>query len=151
MYLDDKPPTAAAAPAGATDPQAEEVKTIRIVNLYFECQDKPNLCAVREWLKSIGKKVSPDSLTKINGMIEKFKSSIKTENLNPKIFDIAFVVQARQNSTHTTKTYLMTVADHTKLQEVLGFINEKFQLSQTGLIRDKIWANKKAASIDEGQ
>lgn len=64
---------------------------------------------------------------------------------------MAFVIQARNYSTHTTKTYLMTVADHTKQREVLGFLNDKFKLSQTGPIRDKIWTNKSAPALDDGE
>lgn len=84
-------------------------------------------------------------------MVTSFKSSIKNEKLNPKIFDVAFVIQAREYSTHTTKTYLMTVADFTKAKEVLAFINEKFKLAQSGPIRDKIWTNKSAPALDEGE
>jgi len=45
----------------------------------------------------------------------------------------------------------MTVADVTKVKEVLGFINEKFNLSQTGPIRETIWANKNAPELDDGE
>jgi len=45
----------------------------------------------------------------------------------------------------------MTVADVTKSKEVLAFINQKFNLSQTGLIRENIWAKKTAPELDDGE
>jgi len=45
----------------------------------------------------------------------------------------------------------MTVADVTKSKEVLAFINEKFNLSQTGPIREQIWAKKEAPELDDGE
>lgn len=45
----------------------------------------------------------------------------------------------------------MTVADHTKTKEVLSFLNEKFKLSQEGPIREKIWNNKSAPTVEEGE
>lgn len=109
------------------------------------------MCKIKEWMKKIGKRVPPATFDKIKDMEAKFKGAIKTEKLNPKIYETAFVIQARENSTHTTKTFLMAIADHTKNKEVMSFINEKFKLSQTGLIRDKIWGNKSAPTIEEGE
>ena len=45
----------------------------------------------------------------------------------------------------------MTVADVTKSNEVLSFVNEKFKLTQTGPIRDKIWTHKAAPALDDNE
>jgi hypothetical protein len=82
-------------------------------------------------------------------MVTTFKASIRNEKLNPKLFDVAFVLQEHNNSTHTSKTYLMSVTDVTKTKEVLSFINEKFILSQTGSIRENIWNKKQAPELDD--
>jgi len=43
------------------------------------------------------------------------------------------------------------VADYTKTKEFLTFLNDKFKLTQSGPIRDKIWSNKTVSVLDDGQ
>jgi hypothetical protein len=112
IHLDDKPPASdasAAAPAAAASDKAsqlqeENLNTIKVIDIYYECLEKANLCNVKDYLKGIDKVVSTATMVKINDMIIKFKGSIKSEKLNPKTFDYVFVIQERSNSTHTTKT-----------------------------------------------
>jgi len=47
-------------------------------------------------LKVVGKIVSPDSSSKLSKFDDKFKQSIKSEGLNPSIYNHTFVVQTRE-------------------------------------------------------
>jgi len=71
--------------------------------------------------------------------------------LNPSIYNHTFIVQTRESSTHTSKTYFIAIADSSKLAEVLGFLNEKYKLTQTGPIRDKIWEQSDAMTFEENE
>jgi len=102
-------------------------------------------------LKVVGKFISEDSSKKLTELDDKFKQSIKSEGLNPSIYNHTFIVQTREYSTHTSKTYFIAIADSSKLPEVLGFLNEKYKLTQSGPIRDKIWEQTDAMTFEENE
>lgn len=145
--LDD--PTA----ANPVQPSFEEANSRKLLlkNFYYQCKNSANFCTLKEYMKTVGKIISPNSFSKLSALEDKFKQSIKSEGLDPSIFNHAFVVQSRQYATHTSKTYYMAAADSKKVPEILGFMNEKYKLTQTGLIRDKIWLNKDAKTFEDNE